>query len=205
MGFYGRHVLPRLIDLVGKERSATELRKQIIPAAEGSVLEVGIGSALNLPFYSPRVKHLYGLDTSPELLTMTGRKTAAVLFPVELLNQTAEKIPLPDESVDTVVTTWVLCSIRNAVAALKEMKRVLRVNGHLIFVEHGLSPDPRVQAWQNRITPIWRRVAGGCCINKKIDALIGGAGFTITSLHNTYLPGPRPMKYVYYGFARPFS
>jgi ubiquinone/menaquinone biosynthesis C-methylase UbiE len=134
---------------------------------------------------------------------MARRRTEGTPFPVTLLNQTAERIPLEDHSVDTVVITWVLCSIAEDLAALREMKRVLKPNGRLVFLEHGLAPEPRVQSWQNRLTPIWKRIGGGCCLNKKIDGLISRAGFAITELRNSYMPGPKPMTYVYRGFAEP--
>lgn len=203
MGLYVRFVLPRLIDLAMRHQEATGLRSKVIPAARGTVLEVGIGSALNLPFYTGAVTHLYGVEPSPELLKMARPKTSRVPFPVELLNQSAERIPLEDGQADTVVVTWSLCSIPDACAALREMRRVLKADGTLIFVEHGLSPDPRVQAWQNRLNSIWRRVAGGCNLNRKIDDLISSAGFSIRQLQTAYLQGPRPMMYTYQGFAQP--
>ena len=163
----------------------------MVPAAIGTVLEVGIGSAPNLPYYSNKVTHLYGIDPSKELLDMARRKIDGRPFPVTLLHESAEKIPLAGDTVDTVVTTWVLCSILEDLSALREMKRVLKPGGQLIFIEHGLSSDPKIKAWQNRITPIWKRLGGGCCLNKKIDDLISCAGFAITELRNT-LRWPRP-------------
>jgi ubiquinone/menaquinone biosynthesis C-methylase UbiE len=203
VGFYSKYVLPRLIDASCRTKDVTELRQLVLPAAKGSVLEVGIGSALNLPHYSREVAHLYAVEPSPELLQMARRKTDTAAFPVTLLEQTAEKIPLADHSVDTVVMTWVLCSIADDHAVLQEMRRVLRPGGRLLFLEHGLAPEPRVQSWQNRLTPIWKRIGGGCCLNKKIDALISRAGFRIAELHNSYMPGPKPMTYIYRGFAEP--
>lgn len=201
MGLYSKYVLPRLVDVACRNKDVRELRKQVLPAAKGVVLEVGIGSALNLPYYSPNVAHLYGIDASSELLQMARRKTEGAPFPVTLLNETAERIPLENHSVDTVVMTWVLCSIAQDRTALQEMKRILKPNGRLIFLEHGLAPEPKIQSWQNRLTPIWKRMGGGCCLNKKIDDLISRAGFAITELHNFYMPGPKPMTYVYRGFA----
>jgi ubiquinone/menaquinone biosynthesis C-methylase UbiE len=203
MGLYSRYVLPRLLDFACRNKDVSELRKQALPAAKGIVVEVGIGSALNLPYYSRDVERLYGIDPSPELLQMARRKTDGARFPVTLLNQTAEKIPLEDRLADTVVMTFVLCSITDSAAALEEAKRVLKRNGLLIFLEHGLAPEPKIQSWQNRLTPVWKHIAGGCCLNKKIDGLISGAGFKIMELHNCYMPGPKPMTYVYRGFAEP--
>lgn len=180
----------------------TELRAKAIPAASGTVLEVGIGSGLNLPFYSvPGVARLIGVDPSADLLSMARKKIDGVGFPVTLVEQPADRIPLDDQSVDTAVVTWSLCSIQNPVAALGEMRRVLKPGGRLIFIEHGLSPDVRVQSWQNRLTPLWRRLAGGCHLNRKTDDLIRSAGFSIASLEKRYIPGPRPMTYTYSGIA----
>jgi ubiquinone/menaquinone biosynthesis C-methylase UbiE len=134
---------------------------------------------------------------------MARQRTDSTRFPVTLLNQTAERIPLDDRSVDTVVMTFVLCSITDSAGALEEAKRILKRKGLLIFLEHGLAPEVKIQSWQNRLTPVWKHIAGGCCLNKKIDGLISRAGFTITELHNCYLPGPKPMTYVYQGFAEP--
>lgn len=203
MGLYSKYVLPRLIDASCRKKDVTELRRLMLPAAKGTVLEVGIGSALNLPHYSRKVAHLYAVEPSPELLQMARRKTDTAPFPVTLLEQTAEKIPLDDHSMDTVVMTWVLCSIADDHAVLQEMRRVLKPGGRLLFLEHGLAPEPNIQSWQNRLTPIWKRTGGGCCLNKKIDALISRAGFRIAELHNSYMPGPKPMTYIYSGFAEP--
>jgi ubiquinone/menaquinone biosynthesis C-methylase UbiE len=205
MGLYARFVLPRLIDLAMRDKEAARLRAKIIPGAKGAVLEIGIGSGLNLPFYTDAVTHLYGVDPSPQLLQMARPKVDRVPFPVEFLNQSAERLSLADHAVDSAVVTWSLCSIPDAGAALREVKRVLKPDGRLIFVEHGLAPDPGVQAWQNRLNPLWRRLAGGCNLIRKMDNLIETAGFSIRELHQDYLPGPRPMTYTYEGFAEPDS
>lgn len=181
----------------------TNIRALAIPNAAGAVLELGIGSGLNLPFYSGNVKCLYGVDPSPELLGRARTRAAQVAFPVVLLNQSAERVPLKDQSVDTVVSTWVMCSIPDLPRVLREIKRVLKPDGRLLFAEHGLSADPEVQKWQNRLTPIWRRIGGGCMLNKKIDDLIGSAGFQITDLNTGYIRGLRPLTYIYQGSARP--
>jgi ubiquinone/menaquinone biosynthesis C-methylase UbiE len=137
-----------------------------------------------------------------ELLEMAQSRIAAVSFPVELLNRPADRIPLIDEAVDTAVVTWSLCSIADPLSALKEMRRVLRPGGSFIFVEHGLSPHSGVRSWQNRLTPIWRKLAGGCHLNRKMDDLIRDAGFSIDELRTDYIPGPRPLTYTYEGTGR---
>jgi SAM-dependent methyltransferase len=158
---------------------------------------------MNLPFYSSSVTHLLALDPSEPLLAMARGKRAAAGFPVEFLTQSAEEIAVESGSVDTVVTTWTLCSIPDAVRALREARRVLKPDGTLLFVEHGLAPDASVQRWQRRLNPTWRCVAGGCNLDRRIDQLIRQAGFEILNLKNAYLRGPRPLTYTYCGRARP--
>jgi ubiquinone/menaquinone biosynthesis C-methylase UbiE len=203
MSFYVKYVLPRLIDVAMKNEETARLRAAWIPRARGEVLEVGIGSGLNLRFYSPEVTRVYGVDPSVELGRLARRRAAAGSTKVEFLLQTAEEeLPLANASMDTVVVTWTLCSIPNALSALQEMKRVLKPGGRLIFLEHGRAPDPGVRVWQNRLTPFWKRIGGGCHLNRKIDELITEAGFQISELTTGYLPGPRPMTYTYQGFAQ---
>jgi ubiquinone/menaquinone biosynthesis C-methylase UbiE len=202
MGIYRRFVLPRVIDLAMRDKGATARRAGLVPQATGAVLEIGIGSGLNLPFYSAAVTRLRGVDPSAELLAMAGRKLGRVDFPVELSCESAEQLRLDDGSIDTVVMTWVLCSIPNPDLALREAKRVLKPAGRLLFVEHGYAPDPKVLTWQRRLNPLWRRIGGGCNLDRRMDALIAAAGFHIERLETSYLPGPRPMTYTYEGAAR---
>lgn len=202
MGFYARYILPHVIDLAMRNKETTRLRSAWIPHAHGEVLEIGIGSGLNLPFYSAQVQHIYGVDPSLELQRMA-RKRAPGHVDVEFLPQSAEEqLPLPDASVDTIVTTWTLCSIPNPGIALQQMRRVLRPSGRLLFIEHGRSADPRVVAWQDRLTPLWKRISGGCHLNRKIDELIAATGFQIVDLKTFYLRGPHPMTYTYQGLAQ---
>jgi ubiquinone/menaquinone biosynthesis C-methylase UbiE len=202
MGFYAHYILPRIIDAAMRNKETAGLRASWIPHARGDVLEVGIGSGLNLPFYSPEVRRVYGVDPSLELQQMARTRAAAGSIQVEFLSQSAEEpLPFANASIDTVVVTWTLCSIANAPTALQEMRRVLRTSGRLIFLEHGRAPDAGVVAWQDRLTPIWKRVTGGCHLNRKIDDLITAAGFRIAELRTCHLAGPRPMTYTYQGFA----
>lgn len=202
MGLYAKHVLPRLIDQAMRKKDATRLRAAWIPQAQGDVLEIGIGSGLNLPFYSTEVRRVYGVEPSNELQRMARERAAGTGFAVEFLPQSAENpLPLPDGSIDTVVSTWTLCSIPNAIDALRQARRVLKTQGRLIFIEHGRAQDPGVVIWQDRLTPFWKRIGGGCHLNRKIDELIRVAGFQISEVATDYLPGPRPLTYIYQGFA----
>lgn len=202
MGVYDKYVLPRLINLAMQSKVARQERARFLPRASGRVLEVGIGSGLNIPFYRAGVERLCGVDPSPDLLKMARRRATGAHFPVELIEQSGESLPAEDQMFDTVVTTWSLCTIPDPVAALKEMKRVLKPEGHLIFIEHGRSPDARVLAWQNRLNPLWTRLGGGCNLNRKIDALILEAGFRITQMDTGYAEGLKPLAYLYKGLAR---
>jgi ubiquinone/menaquinone biosynthesis C-methylase UbiE len=202
VGVYAKQVLPHIIDLAMRNKETARLRAAWIPQARGEVLEIGIGSGLNLPFYSHDVQRVYGVDPSVELQRMACKKSVADPIRLEFLVQSAEeRLPLPDASIDTAVITWTLCSIPDAAKALQQVNRVLKINGRLIFVEYGHSPDLNVAVWQDRFTPLWKRIGGGCHLNRKIDELISAAGFRIAELKKCYLPGPRPMTYTYQGFA----
>lgn len=203
MSFYQRHVLPCLLHLAMQQKQLVPFRERVIGAAEGRVLEVGIGSGLNLHLYGSNVRSVIGLEPSPELLRMARDRAATAPVPVELLEASAEAVPLDAASIDTVVTTWTLCTIPDAHRALAELKRVLKPGGALLFVEHGRAPEPGVARWQDRFDPLWRRVAGGCHLNRKIDELISGSGFRIDALANARLPGPRTHTFLYEGRARP--
>lgn len=205
MNIYDRWVLPHLIDIAMRHAEATRYRTAIVPKAHGDVLEIGMGSGLNLPFYSSEVKRLYALDPSKELLTMARMKVSAVAFPVEFLACSSEAIPLADGSIDTVVMTWTLCSVRDPAKALSEMRRVLKPGGSLLFAEHGFSCEARIQGWQQKLTPVWKKIAGGCHLDRRIDKLIVASGFDITELQTGYANGLRPLSYIYSGEAQPAS
>ena len=201
MSCYSRVVLPHLIDFAMSQREAMRMRAEHVPSAEGTVLEIGIGSGLNLAFYTSAVTKVYGIDPSAELLAMARKRPVTPPLEVELIEQSAERVPLGDASIDTIVITWSLCSISNPATALREARRVLKADGSLIFVEHGLSPDAGVKKWQNRLTPLWRHVAGGCHLNRDIKRLIADAGFRLASLRTGYVPGPKPFTFIYEGRA----
>ena len=201
MSLYEEWILPPILDLVMRQKHLNEYRSSVVGAARGRVLEVGAGSGLNFRFYGDGVEHVYGLDPSQSLLAIAKQRAAAVKIPIELLQGSATAIPLGDNSVDTIVMTWTLCSIPDAAAALREMRRVLKPDGRLLFVEHGLAPEAGVVRWQHRLTPLWRRVAGGCHLDRKMDDLMRAAGFDLSQLQTGYAPGPRPMAFMYQGCA----
>lgn len=203
MSIYARCVLPRLTDLVMRNKADAAERAKLVPLASGAVLEVGIGSALNVPFYGAGVARLCGLDPSIELWRIGRRRVARARFPVQFLVGSAERIPLEDHTVDTVVSTWTLCTIPDPALAMAEIRRVLKPEGRLVFIEHGRAPERRVQAWQGRLTPLWKRVAGGCHMNREIDAIIGKAGFRLSRIERGYTSGPKLLTYLYRGVAEP--
>jgi ubiquinone/menaquinone biosynthesis C-methylase UbiE len=202
MGVYERWIVPRLLDLAMRNRLLHHYRQQTIASARGLVLEVGVGSGVNLPLYGPAVTHVFGLDPSPELLRLASRRAADVVIPVSLLRASAEDLPVADAVFDTIVMTWTLCSIPNPMAALTEMRRVLRPGGRLIFVEHGLSPEIRTARWQRRLMPYWKRISGGCHLDRKTDDLIRAAGFQVGAVETGYMKGPKPWTFMYQGSAK---
>ncbi len=203
MSIYERWVLPPLLDLVMRQSQIERYRRELIPSARGRILEVGIGSGLNLPLYAAGVNTVVGLDLSERLLSMARRRAAKANVSVDLMQGSATAIPLDNDSVDMVVMTWTLCSISDPLAAVREMRRVLKPGGALLFVEHGLSPEPGVARWQHRLTPIWRHISGGCRLDRKVDDLIRAGGFDVAELKTEYAQGPQPMTYMYEGKAHP--
>lgn len=161
-----------------------------------------MGSGLNLPFYTDRVRRVFGLDPSPELQQMARRRAASLPFQVEFMPQAAERpIPLPTGTIDTVVLTWALCSVDDPGRALNEIRRVMRPDGRLVFIEHGSAPDSRVRIWQHSITPWWKRLTGGCHLDRQVKILLGRSGFQCLDYQEGYLPGPRSLMYTYRGIA----
>lgn len=190
MGLYDRHVLPRLMHTAMSTGLLADYRRRTAAHAQGVVLELGFGSGLNLPFYdSSRISRLYALEPSDSLFALATGRIDRTPLSIEVLRTGAEHIPLADASIDTVLCTWTLCSIAAVQQALLEVCRVLRPDGRFVFVEHGLSPEPRVAHWQRRITPVWRRCAGGCHLDRKADDLIGAAGLRVVGLSTSYV-GP---------------
>jgi ubiquinone/menaquinone biosynthesis C-methylase UbiE len=179
-------------------------RAKVVPCARGRVLELGIGSGLNLQFYDARqVTKVWGVDPSPEMMRIAARSGRAVPFELELIESPGEAIPLESRSVDTAVVTYALCTIPDAVAALREVRRVLRPRGQLVFCEHGAAPDAFVRRQQGLLNPLWKRLSGGCHLNRPIPALIAAAGFRIRHMDTMYIPGWRPASFNYWGRAIP--
>ena len=202
MSVYDRWILPRLTHFVMRSQMLADYRARAVAAASGDVLEIGMGSGLNLPFYGQKVRRVIGVEPSAPLVRIAEEGARRVSVPVDFLLISAEELPLPDSSVDTAVTTWSLCTIPDPVKALREVRRVLRSSGQLIFVEHGLAPESGVATWQNRLTPLWCRCAGGCHLNRPIADLVREAGFVITNLQTGYMSRPKFASFMYDGTAR---
>lgn len=202
MNLYDQHVLPHLIDFACGMGAVMKTRAQIVPQAEGRVLEIGIGSGLNLSFYDPaKVSVIVGVDPSAAMQKLARQRAAQISIPVEMIALELGQIQAADASFDSIVCTFTLCTIPDAMAALQEMRRVLKPGGKLLFSEHGLAPDLPVVRWQHRLTPLWKPFSGGCHLNRDIPALIRAGGFNIGQLDSSYLKGPRPMTWVFRGWA----
>ena len=202
MSFYDNWILPRLIHVAMRQDRFIPYRQRLVAGAAGRVLEIGVGSGLNLPMYPRDVAAVVGVDPSAKLLEQARNTSRALPSSIELIIGSAEAIPLDDSSVDTVVSSWTLCSIRDVRRALHEIQRVLVPDGRFLFVEHGRSPETTVAWWQDRLTPMWSRIGGGCHLNRPIGQLIEQAGFQIERLQTGYMTGPKAMVFTYEGVAR---
>jgi len=204
MSFYDDRVLPHLINLACSTKPTRKQREKIVHLAEGDVLEIGFGSGLNLPYYDgDRVRKIFGLEPSAGMRRKAKPKVEASGLDVEFIDLPGEEIPLELQSVDTVLVTFTLCSIGDAAAALESMRRVLKPGGKLLYCEHGAAPDRNVRRWQDRLNPGWKRVSGGCNMNREIPQLIESTGFRITTDERMYIPGPKILSYNYWGIAKP--
>ena len=203
MSFYQDRVLPRLINIACSSKPTRKQREKIVPRAYGDVLEIGFGSGLNLPHYDrDKVRKIFGLEPSAGMRRSATDTIAASGMDVELIDLPGEEIPLEDNSVDSVLITYTLCTIPDAISALQGMRRVLKPNGHLFYCEHGKAPDEDVHNWQNRLNPGWRFLAGGCNMNRDIPGLLKAGGFTIKDESRMYVPGFRALSYNFWGAAR---
>ena len=202
MGFYDQYLLPRLVHFTCGLKPAMKQRQKVVPLAYGKVLEIGIGSGLNIPYYDAnRVQHLWGLDPSAEMWAIAQKNAAEHHLEAEFIQSGAETIPLASHSADTVVMTYTMCTIPEVEPALAEIRRVLKPGGQLLFCEHGQAPDDDVRRWQNRLNPVWRTLAGGCNLNRPIRDLLEEAGFSSPDLQTMYIPGWKPACFNYWGRA----
>lgn len=202
MGFYEEYCLPHLIHLACGLTVIQEQREKVVPLAEGRVLEVGMGSGLNIPFYDPKkVELVWGLEPSDGMRKKAQANLVRAPFEVRWLDLPGEEIPLDDDSVDTVLLTYTLCTIPDWLKALQQMHRALKPAGKLIFCEHGLAPDEGVRRWQERLSPLWKKIAGGCHLNRPIPHFLEKGGFTIRSMDSQYLQGPKFAAFNYWGTA----
>ena len=203
MGFYTDHILPRCVDFALSRPPILELRARVTRGLSGRVLEVGFGSGLNLPYYPPEVTQILALDPSPSALPLSAARRAASTIPLEWIAPSAEgRLPLADGALDAVLSTFTLCTIPEIGPALRELYRVLKPGGQLHFLEHGRSPDARVARLQDVFTPLQRRVAGGCHLNRAIDVLLRDAGFCVDALQTYYMAGLKPATHMFEGVAR---
>jgi len=201
MRLYNKYILPKAIDWACSQKPSMMQRRKIIPLASGNVLEIGIGSGLNLPFYTSKVNTLTAIDPSKELWNRTLVNTNKLPFNFEFVIASAENIPADNNKFDTIVITYTLCTIPNLNKAFSEIKRVLKPNGKLLFCEHGKAPERSIQKYQNIVNPVWKRIGGGCNLNRNIPTIIEDNGFTISKLETMYLPGWKPASYNYWGIA----
>lgn len=205
MGLYKKYILPTVIDLACKQNSSMRQRMKVIPLATGNVLEIGIGSGLNLPIYNNKnVTHLTAIDPSKELWAKNIIDTKNLPFEFAFTEAFAENIPEENNKFDTVVITYALCTISDTNKALAEMRRVLKPNGKLIFCEHGKAPDKVIQKWQNLINPLWKNIGGGCNLNRDIPLIIEENGFKINNLEKMYISEWKPLSFNYWGTAEPY-
>ena len=202
MKFYDEKILPHLIDFACGMGQVMKTRAQVVPKASGRVLEIGIGTGLNLGFYdADRVSTIVGVDPAAQMQGLARQRAAAIGIPVEMIALELGQIQAADASFDSIVCTFTLCTIPDPLAALQEMRRVLKPGGQFLFGEHGRAPDLKVRVWQDRLTPLWRPLAGGCHLNRDIPALLKAGGFRLREVHSRYLQGPRPLTWVWHGWA----
>ena len=204
MSFYDKYILPKVLNCTCASKPIRYQRDKIVPLAEGVVLDVGIGSGLNIPFYNKsKINYLYGLDPSKELLDIAKSIANEKQLEVDFLQCSAESIPLPDRSIDTVLITYTMCTIPDVALSNSEIMRVLKDDGKLLFCEHGLATDNNIAKWQKRINPLWGKIAGGCNLNRDIPKLISSSGFKISNMEEMYLPStPKFAGYNYWGVAK---
>lgn len=202
MGLYDKYILPCCLDKACSVGPIHKQRAKVVPHAVGTVLEIGIGSGLNLPYYdASKVDKIIGVDPDDHIWKRSAKNRAKCDIEIERMGLSGEDIPMDDNLADTVVVTYSLCTIPDPVKALHEMARILKPGGKILFTEHGKAPDAKVAKWQSRIDPFWSKIAGGCHSGRDIPALFKEAGLTLESLDEMYIPGPRVLGYNYWGSA----
>ena len=203
MGFYDERILPHMINFACGAKPVRKQREKVVPQAEGRILEIGIGSGLNIEFYNPdKVDMVWGLEPSRGMREKARPRIEGAPFPIEWLDLPGEEIPLEDNSADTIVMTYTLCTIPGWKTALEQMRRVLKPGGKLLFSEHGAAPDAGVRRWQDRINPYWTKIGGGCNLNREIPQLLTEGGFNVRQLDTMYVPSmPRVAGFTYWGYA----
>ncbi|MDA9221027.1 class I SAM-dependent methyltransferase [Gammaproteobacteria bacterium] len=204
MSLYNKYILPKFLNCACGSKPINYQRQKVVPLAKGKVLDIGIGSGLNIPFYnSDKIDKVIGIDPSHELIELAKELANDSKTSIDFVIGSAESIPYPDNFFDTVLVTYTMCTIPNVAIANKEMWRVLKDDGRLIFCEHGLAPDKKISKWQNRIDPFWGKIAGGCHLNRDIQKLITDAGFSFESLDKMYIPStPKFAGYNYWGIGK---
>ena len=206
MGFYDDRVLPHIINVVMNNEQTRETRARVCGELAGEVVEIGFGTGHNLPFIPAQVTRLRAVEPSGRSVELAAQRIAGAPFPVEVVGLDGQKLPLDDASTDHVLCTWSLCTIPDPIAAVREMRRVLRPGGSLHFVEHGRAPEDNIRRWQNRLNGMWQHIAGGCNLNRDIPAIIETGGFDVVRMDNYYGKGePKPVGYLYEGVATPRS
>jgi len=203
MSFYDEKILPHVLHLACGTKPILKQREKIVPQAEGRILEIGMGSGINIGYYNPaKVEKLWGLEPSVGMREKAKSRVAAAPFDLEWLDLPGEEIPLDNKSVDTIVLTYTLCTIPDWLSAVKQMRRVLKPGGKLLFSEHGKAPDEAVKKWQARINPFWMSIAGGCHLNRDIPQLLIEGGFNIKEMDTLYVPKtPKVAAFTYWGYA----
>ncbi|MCR9276619.1 MAG: class I SAM-dependent methyltransferase [Pseudomonadaceae bacterium] len=201
MGWYDKYILPKLIDTACSQPPMTRLRARYVAQATGDVLEIGIGSGLNLAHYSDDVRSITGVDPAAELTQIARRRASERGLPVEVIGVSGEELPAESNSFDSIVCTWTLCTIPNPYRAVDEMRRVLKPGGQLIFVEHGKSDDRNIAKWQRRVEPLWKKIGGGCHLTRRADELLADGGFRIESFESGYEEGPKIAAFMMHGLA----
>lgn len=203
MSWYEEKILPSLINIACGSKPTRKQREKIVPRASGDVLEIGFGSGLNLPFYDhDKVRRIWGLEPSEGMRRLADASISKQELDVELIDLPGEEIPLENNSVDTVLVTYTLCTIPEVAEALEGMRRVLKPSGKLLFCEHGKAPDRNVLKWQERLNPAWKAFSGGCNMHRDIPAAIDASGFVIEDDNRMYIPGIKALSYNYWGSAR---